>query len=139
MSEVVHRVSKQRRRSVHTPNFPSSDWIINPDLSAVENVPQQYWKIEGDTVSEMSQAEKDAVDASLLPAAKDRKHQQIKGRSVQLMAEALADLDPGDNVGQFQSSLNSALRGKSQAAKVLKDQIDSASTLSELDSIIDDR
>lgn len=139
MSNVLHRISKQYRPSVNTPDFPEEDWIINPDLSSVENVLVKYWKITSDVVSEMSQAEKDLVDASLLPNAKTRKHQQIKGRSIQLVIEALADLGPGGNLGEFQSNLNSVLRGKSQAAKVLKDQIDSASTLTELESISDDR
>jgi len=139
MSNVFHRIKKDYLKSVNTPDFPEDIWIINPDLSAVENVPRKYWKITGNTVSEMSQPEKDTVDASLLPAAKNLKHQQINGRSVQLVVEALADLDPGDNMGQFQSDWNTALRGKSQEAKALKDQIDLASTLTELESISDDR
>ena len=47
------------------------DVIINPDISAVENVPIKYWKKVGDTIIEMSQAEKDAVIATELQARKD--------------------------------------------------------------------
>jgi len=136
MANVLHRASKQYRPSVNTPDFPKEDWIINPDLSAVENVPKKYWKIIGDAVSEMTPAEKDTF---VLPGAKIQRQAQAKSRSVQLIVEALADMAPGDNAGQFHSSLNALLRGKSQAAKALKDQIDSASTLAELESISDDR
>ena len=65
MADVLHRITKQFLRSVNTPAYDPADWIINPDLSKVENVSTRYWKIIGDTVSEMSQAEKDAVDVSI--------------------------------------------------------------------------
>ena len=42
-----------------------------PDLSAVVGVPPMYWIITGDVVSEMSQAEKDAVDAANLSSGRD--------------------------------------------------------------------
>lgn len=64
MSSVVHRVTKEHRPSAHTPDYPVADWIINPDLTALVGVPQKYWKIVGDLVLEMIQAEKNAVDAA---------------------------------------------------------------------------
>ena len=73
MADVLNRTTKELKRSVHTPDFPATDWVINPDLSAVDGVPANYWKITGDVVSEMSQAEKDAVDADLLVAEKASK------------------------------------------------------------------
>lgn len=42
--------------------LPTGEWIINPDLSTVAGVEQQYWKVDGDSVVEMTQAEKNAVD-----------------------------------------------------------------------------
>lgn len=73
--------------SVNTPEYSEVDWIINPDLSAVEGVPQKYWTIqhvdaidatydiEGilllseaipatDIVREMTIVEKEAYDAA---------------------------------------------------------------------------
>lgn len=63
MADVLHRTTKDFKRSVNTPEYDPATWIINPDLSAVQGVFRKYWKIDGDTVSEMTQAEKDAVDA----------------------------------------------------------------------------
>lgn len=63
MSDVVNRTTKQYFKSVNTPDFPAADWIINPDLTALIGVPSKYWNISGDTITEMSQAEKDQVDA----------------------------------------------------------------------------
>jgi len=54
-----------------------SDWIYDPDMSAVTGVSSVYWTIIGDTVSEMSQSEKDAVDAANLAAARDFVASQI--------------------------------------------------------------
>lgn len=51
------------------PNSP--DVLINPDISAVKNVPVKFWKRVGNAVVEMSQAEKDAVAAAELQARKD--------------------------------------------------------------------
>ena len=48
-----------------------SNYISMPDLSAVEGVPNKYWVITGDIVSEMSQAEKDTVDVTILDAQRD--------------------------------------------------------------------
>lgn len=67
MADVLHRQTLELRRSVNTPDFPSEDWVINPDLSAVANVAQRYWKLTGDVVSEMSAEEKSVVDAALAP------------------------------------------------------------------------
>lgn len=73
MATVLNRTTKQLLASVNTPDFPTVDWIINPDLSAVAGVPVEYWKIVGDVVSEMNQSEKDAVDAVLIVGEKQAK------------------------------------------------------------------
>lgn len=62
MADVLNRTTKVYLRSVNTPDYPTESWIINPDLSGVSGVLQKYWKIVGDTVVEMTQPEKDAVD-----------------------------------------------------------------------------
>jgi len=66
MADVVHRTTKQHKKSVNTPDYPTEDWIHNPDLSAVSGVLAKYWNISGDTISEMSQTEKDTVDNAVL-------------------------------------------------------------------------
>ena len=63
MADVINRRSREYRRSVNTPDYPLSDWIINPDLSKVTGVPWRYWKIVGDSVLPMTQEERDIVDA----------------------------------------------------------------------------
>ena len=64
MANVIHRTTLEQKFSVSTPNFPPGLWIINPNLSSVNGVPKKYWKISGDNVLEMTQAEKDVVDAA---------------------------------------------------------------------------
>lgn len=63
MSDVLNRATKQYLKSVNTPEFSEADWVINPDISAVKDIPAKYWKITGDAVSEMSPEEKAYVDA----------------------------------------------------------------------------
>ena len=68
MANVVHRTTKEYRRSVNTPDFDSGVWIINPDMTALVGVPNKYWEISGDLVTEISQAAKDTLDAADLAA-----------------------------------------------------------------------
>lgn len=80
MSDVIHRTERNlrgellQRISVNTPDFPIGTWIINPDLVAVNAVPKIYWKVVVDDVLEMTQPEKDAVDAAAVVTSEfDRK------------------------------------------------------------------
>lgn len=70
MSSVINRTTLAYKTSVNTPDYSETEWIINPDLSGVSEVPQKYWKIVGDDVVEMDQAEKDAVDAAIAEQAR---------------------------------------------------------------------
>jgi len=67
MANVLNRTTKKYLKSVNTPEFPTQDWIHNPDVNALINalVPARHWKITGDTVSEMSPAEKASVDEAV--------------------------------------------------------------------------
>ena len=62
MATVLNRISLELLRSVNTPDYPEEEWIINPDLSAVEGVDRKYWKIDVDTVLPMDEAEQAAYD-----------------------------------------------------------------------------
>lgn len=51
------------RESVNTPDYDQDvDVIVNPDISLVINVPKKYWKRSGNSVLEMNNTEKKAVD-----------------------------------------------------------------------------
>ena len=65
MSDVVNRITCEHLKSVNTPDYPIEDWVINPDLSSLSDIPTKYWKCEGDLVLEMTQGEKDVVDATI--------------------------------------------------------------------------
>lgn len=46
MANVLNKNTKVYLTSVNTPDFDEDEWLINPDLSAVANVPWHYWQIE---------------------------------------------------------------------------------------------
>jgi len=71
MASVVNRSTKVHLRSVHTPDYPSQDWIINPDLTKLKGIETKYWVVKGDFVGEMSDSAKAAVDAAELSARRD--------------------------------------------------------------------
>ena len=57
------------KTSVNTPDYSSrTDVIVNPDLSALSGIPRKYWKQDSGAIVEMTQAEKDAVDAEEVQA-----------------------------------------------------------------------
>ena len=73
MPNYLHRTTKQYLRSVSPASLPEpvENYIFMPDLSAVEGVPNRYWKITGDVVNEMTQGEKDTVDMQALNDSRD--------------------------------------------------------------------
>jgi hypothetical protein len=73
MGDYVHRTTKQYLQSVSPNDLPEplANYIEDPDLSAVEGVPNRYWVITGDVISEMDQAAKDVVDAQILSDSRD--------------------------------------------------------------------
>lgn len=70
MADVLERANLfNLRLSVNTPEFPVGLWVINPNLVPVVGVPVKYWVLTGDILSEMTQPQKDVVDAAELQAA----------------------------------------------------------------------
>jgi hypothetical protein len=52
-------------KSVNTPEYSGkTNLVINPDVSSLSVVDRKYWKIDGGSVVEMTQAEKDFVNES---------------------------------------------------------------------------
>lgn len=66
MATVFDRATLERREGVPAASYDPAGWLIDPDLSAVTGVPDDYWKIVGNAVVEMSVAEKTAKDAQIL-------------------------------------------------------------------------
>jgi hypothetical protein len=71
VANVLNRTTKQFIPSANTTEYPVEFWIIEPNMTAVVGQPSKYWIISGDVVSLMNQAQRDAVDAAELSAARD--------------------------------------------------------------------
>ncbi len=54
--------------SINTPDYEGDpDVIVNPDISAVQNIDRKFWKRVGNSIVEMSVSEKQIIlDAELL-------------------------------------------------------------------------
>lgn len=85
MATVLNRITKELFDSVHTPDYSAPEWLINPDLSAVEGVEAKYWKIRGDEVEEMTAEEKAQVDSGELDAYKAERIRQIDAHTTELI------------------------------------------------------
>jgi len=82
MADVLNRTTKQLLRSVNTSDYPETEWIVNPDLSAVANVPVKYWIIEGDSVREANATEKSQIDEDELAQLKTDLKAEIDQRQI---------------------------------------------------------
>lgn len=89
MANVINRTTLELRKSVHTPDYSSVDWIINPDLSPVSGVSPLYWKISGDSVLPMTSQEQSSKDAALAAAIKAEQINDGKGQIVTPIFKAL--------------------------------------------------
>lgn len=105
MADVIHRTTLEYRQSVHTPDYPVEDWIINPDLSAVRGVQQRYWKLSKGAVVAMTEAEQEAVDAAQIAASKDAQAGTVDRELV------AAILETAGHAGK-EADVISAYRGK---------------------------
>jgi hypothetical protein len=93
---------KSYLKSVHTPTYSSrSDVLVNPTLPETD---LKYMKVSGGVVVEMTQEEKDAVDAALAPTYTDLREKAyipIDGDLHDAIASALSTLDSnGVDIGQ---------------------------------------
>jgi len=141
MADVLNRTTLQYLRSVNTPDYPTVDWVINPDLTPVVGVPQKYWKLTGDILSEMTQPEKDAVDAAeaaavLLTKADAQQTEELSTTSAEYVT--VLDLAPTNSfeAGAYRVDWSSAVKRQSNRGLInLRVQVDAATVfeLSELD------
>ena len=83
----------------------TAEWIYNPDLSAVAGFASSYWTIAGDTVTLISQAQRDAVDVQIQSDNRDSTTNQLDGLEDLLRSFALVVLDEF-NVLRAQHGLN---------------------------------
>lgn len=122
MANVLNRTTKQYITSANTPEYPVEAWIIEPDMSTVVGYPSQYWIITGNVVTLMSQAERDAVDATALNASRDASAARMDNLEDELRATTLA---ANTGLNQTNARLNAVL-----------DAVDGAVTLATLKTAV---
>lgn len=78
MAFLVNRLTLEPRYSANTPDYSEADWLINPSMPP--GVPWRYLKIGGEDLIEMSQSEKDEVDAAASEAEFSRLRRERDAR-----------------------------------------------------------
>jgi len=122
MASVLNRTTRQYLASAHTPDYPTVDWIHNPDMSAVVGFDSRYWVITGDVVTLMDAAARASLDAAALEAARDSLAGQLDQTEDILRAVVLMVLDE--------------LNAHSAKVNALLTAIDNASTLANLKTAV---
>lgn len=116
MANVLNRTTKEFLRSVNEPDYPIEEWIISPDLSAVEGFDSRYWIITGDVVSLMDQAARDAVDAAELLARRNAEAAQLANIESVLRAFMLIVLDEFNAHADKENSMRDAMDASTSLA-----------------------
>lgn len=86
MADVIDKRTFEYLPSVNTPDYSPADFIIlslgrdNSDLAALAGIPKRYWKVEGDRLAEMDDAEKTAKDAVFLVEARPRAKERLRAQ-----------------------------------------------------------
>lgn len=110
MPAYLNRLTLTYRKSVSEPEITDPEnWIKDPDLSAVVDLPSRYWKLTGDVVSAMTQPERDAVDAALLVASRNEAVAQLQKQEDILRAFMLIVLDEFTLVANRMNALLTAI------------------------------
>jgi hypothetical protein len=91
MSNVVNKFSFVYLQSVNTGDYLDGNWLINPDLSSIINVPQKYWKYDEltDSIVEMTSEEKTTVDNSTLEEQKIIKNKSIDDKTAYILSNGV--------------------------------------------------
>lgn len=82
MATVIHRITGELLESVNTPDYSAEQWLVNPDLSAVADVPRKFWKVVGEAVVGMDDTEQLAVLTAEVTAAKVRRAEEITAQAL---------------------------------------------------------
>lgn len=92
MSVVINRATRQVIRRANTPDYSSTDWIINPDLSKVDGIPDKYWQIVGDEVLPVDAATRSNIDFLEREDHKNRVFDEIKTGDLLPVLSGLVDV-----------------------------------------------
>lgn len=121
MPIVLRRSDKVIREVSDASDFPTTIWIIDPDLSQVVGVETKYWNLVGDVVTEMSASERAAVDAAELSNLRDRISDKIDEIETFERAFALVLLD---EINLLRSELSLAPRTPAQLKAAVRAKMD---------------
>jgi hypothetical protein len=94
MVDVVNRDTGELRLSVNTPDYSDAEWLYLPagERQRVQAIPQQYRKIEGGRVVEMSADERAAVEAAKLESYKAARIAQLEEQMMRRLARQAPEL-----------------------------------------------
>ena len=95
MPDWIHRIKMTLLHSVAEADLPEpeSNYILDPDLSAVAGQPTKYWEVSGDAVTLMDAAARAVVDAAELEVQKDSVVAELDQNMALIRAVFLVILD----------------------------------------------
>ncbi len=124
MANIINRTTSEIRLSVHTPDYPVRDWIINPvNVYAMLLVKQGHRVIDNDTVRETNSDEK------LVIRQEDLTRYKALARSI--AAWRIAKAVRTVSLGQLATTLDTMAAKYIGVATAIED----ASTIEVLDNI----
>lgn len=111
MATVLNRVTRELIESANTPDYPVDDWIINPDLSEVEEFDRKYWKVDQNRVVLASELERAAIDEAEAAAVKEAEINQITDEQEVLGSIIKRLIDENAATAKLVNDLKTAIAG----------------------------
>ena len=75
MATVVNKTSLEVIGSVNTPEYNSSEWLINPDIP---DAPKRHWNVSGNTLTLKTSSQIASADAEWISQVKSDKKDEFK-------------------------------------------------------------
>jgi len=100
MANVLNRKTKEYLISVNTPDYSQEDWIINPNLNLVKDLPVSHWIIDGDEVRPPNEIEIISINESELSLQKEYFLSQVNLKTTTLL-EAPIEITSNKFVDSF--------------------------------------
>jgi hypothetical protein len=118
MSLWLHKTTKKILRGMHAGQLPepASNYIEDPSLDFVKDVPRKYWIISDFDVLPADSIQRIAIDNALLTAARDRLADEMDTLESYNRAFALLILDEFNDTSDTINEILDAIDGASSLA-----------------------
>lgn len=119
MYYAINKTTLEYFSGINPNDYNLNDWVVTDDVSEIQTIPHEYWKVSDDIIVEMNQAEKDIVDADNLSNLKLARYNEIDIKTGELISLGFEFPSASGNIFSFSTNAQSNLLGTFTAKDLL--------------------